>query len=474
MEIKEYYLAVDIGASSGRHILGSVKDGRIITEEIYRFENKMLEEDGHKVWDLKYLFKEILNGLKKCKEIGRIPGAMGIDTWAVDYVLLDEADRVMGKTYAYRDERTKDMPTELYKTVPEDKLYDITGIQKASFNTIFQLLAHKRQEPDILKNARSFLMLPDYFNFLLTGKKNQEYTNATSTGLVNAKDKCWDKELIKALDFPTELFSELTLPGKDIGNLKEEIKAEIGFDTKVYAVASHDTGSAVMSVPSLEENTLYISSGTWSLLGCERLKPDCSKKARLSNFTNEGGYDYRFRFLKNIMGLWMIQSVRNELAKKGEEYSFARLCDMAKGGKVDIIIDVSDQRFLAPASMIEEVCKAVREIDKDVLLSTADIARVIYRSLADCYAKSIQQLETITDRKYKSLYVVGGGSNAEYLNSLTAEATGLRVYAGPSEATAIGNLGAQFIAGSVFASLEEFRRAVMRSFDIKEYTGRQV
>lgn len=467
--MSNYYLAIDIGASSGRHILSHIEDGKIVTEEVYRFWNGMDEVDGHKVWDTKRLFSEVLAGLKACKDLGKIPTSLGIDTWAVDYVLLDEKNEVVGKTYAYRDDRTDGMDAVVYQTIPEEKLYERTGIQKAIFNTIYQLTAAREQEPETLKKADSLLMIPDYLNFLLTGVKKQEYTNATSTGLVDPNTKEWDFELIEMLGLPKKLFGKLSVPGTQVGRLSEEVQREVGFDCAVLLPATHDTGSAVMSVPSEADDCLYISSGTWSLLGCERMEADTSPAAQKANFTNEGGYDYRYRFLKNIMGLWMIQSVRNELIEKGEEYSFAELCDLAEAADSGALVDANAARFLAPESMIEEVRAAVREQGEKAPETPGELARVIYRSLAACYGDAVGQLEAMTGKTYDTLHIVGGGSNAPYLNRLTAEATGKTVLAGPGEATAIGNLGAQMIADGVFADLKDFRRAVRDSFPVRTY-----
>lgn len=468
METK-YYLAVDIGASSGRHILAHAEDGRILIEEIYRFHNGAVDSNGHKVWETERFLKEIVTGLKVCKDEGKIPVSMGIDTWGVDYALLDANDGLAAPTYAYRDARTNGMDAEVYKIVPEDELYRRTGIQRAIYNTIFQLMAAKKTESDKLDRAESMLMMPDYLHFLLTGKKCQEYTNATTSGLVDAKTNDWDMELIDRLGYPRKLFGKLSMPGTVVGDLKEEIQKEVGFNCKVVLPATHDTGSAVMAVPSESDEALYLSSGTWSLLGCELKEANCSDAAREANFTNEGGYDHRYRFLKNIMGLWMIQSVRDELKAKGEEYSFAQLCDLAEEAERDATVDANDDRFLAPKSMIEEIQKAVTEAGGRKPETPGELARVIYRSLAVCYAKSIDNLEKMTGKKYDSLHIVGGGSNADYLNRLTAQTTGRKVYAGPGEGSSLGNLGAQMIADGVFGDLYDFRAAVRRSFDVKEY-----
>ena len=462
----KYYLAVDIGASSGRHMLAWMEDGKIHYEEMHRFSNGMDEVNGHKVWDTKRLFREIIIGMRKCHEAGKDPISMGIDTWGVDYVLLNDTDEVVADTYAYRDGRTTGMDAKVYERISEEKLYARTGIQKAIFNTIYQLMAMKVEQPEALGEATSLLMIPDYLHFLLTGVKKQEYTNATTTQLVNPVTNAWDMELIETLGFPQHLFGELSMPGTVVGSLTKQVQEEVGFDCTVILPATHDTGAAVMSVPNTGDQVLYLSSGTWSLFGCERLTADCSDGARQANFTNEGGYDYRYRFLKNIMGLWMIQSVKKELT---EEYSFARLCAMAEEASIDSVVDANASEFLAPKSMIAAVQQACADSGQQVPQTPGEIARVIYRSLATCYGKAAVELEALTGVQYDTVHVVGGGSNADYLNRLTAEMTGKRVLAGPSEATALGNIGSQMIADGVFADLKSFRGCVAESFVLKEF-----
>lgn len=462
-----YYLAIDIGASSGRHILGHVNQGKMILEEVYRFENGMENKDGNTCWNLKSLFENIKAGIKKCKEIGKIPVSMGIDTWAVDYVLLDEQDRVLGETYGYRDKRTKGMDEEVYKMISEEDLYDRTGIQKQIFNTIYQLMATKKEHPEHLERAKTFLMLPDYFQFLLTGNKVSEYTNATSTQLVDAKTNEWDMALIEQLGYPKEMFLPLSQPGTLVGNFTKEIQEEVGFDCQVVLVATHDTGSAVMAVPTTSDECLYISSGTWSLMGIENQKAICHAESRQKNFTNEGGYNYRYRYLKNIMGLWMIQSVRHELE---DAYSFAQLCEMAEENVTfPSRVDVNDEAFLAPENMQAAIQEYCRKSGQKVPESIGEIATVIYQSLAESYAETTREIEAITGKSYDTIHIVGGGSNAAYLNQLTAEKAKRKVLAGPAEATAIGNLMAQMIEDKVFTDLKAARRCVYESFEIKEF-----
>lgn len=461
-----YYLAVDIGASSGRHILAHLEDGKMVLEEIHRFPNGMVQKDGENVWDVDELFAQIKLGMKKCAEAGKIPVSIGIDTWGVDFVLLDAEGKRIGNAVAYRDGRTKGMDEEVYKKIPEDELYARTGIQKAIFNTIYQLMALKVKKPEQLEKAETMLMMPDYFHYLLSGVAATEYTNATTGQLVGPVTKDWDMELIEKLGYPKKIFQKLVTPGTVLGELTEEIQKEVGFNCKVVAPATHDTGSAVIAVPTESDNTLYISSGTWSLMGTELMEANCSRESKLHNLTNEGGYNYRFRFLKNIMGLWMIQSVKKEI---GGNLGFGEICEQASRCTIPSIVDANDDRFLAPANMTEEVQAACRESGQQVPEGIAEVASVIYNSLAQCYAKTIKEIEEITGQKYDRIHIVGGGANAEYLNILTAKATGVPVYAGPTEATAIGNLAAQMMSAGELKGLKDARACVYKSFEIKKY-----
>lgn len=464
--MERYYLAIDIGASSGRHMLASMKDGKMQLEEVYRFPNGMDDKNGTLCWDVDRLFAEIKNGLKKCKEIGKIPVSMAIDTWGVDYVLLDKDDNILGDTVGYRDGRTEGMDEKVYEVIPQDELYARTGIQKQIFNTVYQLMAVKESHPEYLEQAESILMIPDYFHFLLTGVKKNEYTNATTGQLVSPQTNDWDYELIDMLGYNSKMFRPVSMPGTVVGEFTEAVQKEVGFNCTVVLPATHDTGSAVLAVPTNDDDAVYISSGTWSLLGIERKEADCSMESMKANFTNEGGYDHRFRYLKNIMGLWMIQSVKKEFT---EDLSFAQICEMASKETIPSIVDCNDDCFLAPKSMIEAVQDFCRRTGQQVPESVGEIASVIYNSLAKCYGDTVEEIEEITGKKYSTIYVVGGGSNAGYLNELTAKYTGKKVSAGPSEATAIGNVIVQLLHDGVFKDLPEARTCVRESFDVVMY-----
>lgn len=464
--MKKYYLAVDIGASSGRHILGHLDNGKIVIEEIHRFHNSMQMIQGELSWDINHLFEEIKIGMKKCSEINKIPVSMGIDTWAVDFVLLDKDNELIGNAVGYRDSRTDGMEEQVFEVISEKQLYSRTGIQRQKFNTIYQLMALKKKKPEVLKTAEKLLMVPDYFNFLLTGKGATEYTNATTTQLINADTKQWDMDIIERLGYPKKIFQELLLPGTILGQLKTDIAKEVGFQCKVTLPATHDTASAIAAVPDRGEDYIYISSGTWSLMGIEMKKANCSEESRKYNFTNEGGYDYRFRFLKNIMGLWMIQSVKKEI---GNGMEFQQICEEASKENIDSIVNCNDSRFLSPENMTREVQLACKETGQVIPEGIAQVAAVIYKSLVKSYKDTISEIEEITNENFKAIHILGGGSKADFLNNLTAQATKKKVLAGPIEATAIGNLIVQMIAEQEIKDLKSARSLILESFPIKVY-----
>lgn len=460
----KYFLAIDIGASGGRHILGSLKDGRIVLDEVYRFENGMKEDGGVLYWDVDALFDEITAGLAKCKQIGKIPVSVGIDTWGVDFVLLDENDRMLGKAVGYRDHRTNGMDEEVYRIIPEEELYKRTGIQKAIYNTIYQLMAVKKNTPEILDEARSMLMIPDYFHYRLTGKKVQEYSEATTTQLVDPITRDWDNDLIDLLGFPRRIFLDIKMPGYEVGDLSEEVREKVGYNCKVVLPPTHDTASAVMAIPSVEK-TCYISSGTWSLMGVELDAPDCSPKSRMANLTNEGGYGGKITYLANIMGLWMIQSVRRQLAP-GMDYSV--LCADASKETIKSIVDCQDPAFLSPDDMAKAIRDHCEKTGQEIPDTLSKLAAVIYNSLAKCYADKLALIESMTGEHYDKINIIGGGSNAFYLNELTAASCNRKVCAGPQEATAIGNILSQMIQEGLFPDLKAARECVKDSFEVKE------
>ena len=466
-----YYLAVDIGASSGRHILGSIENGKIKLEEIYRFENGIRKIGDEYCWDIQGLFNEIKNGIRKCKELGKIPKSIGIDTWAVDFVLLDEKDEILGNSVAYRDDRTEGYMEKAFNVIPKDMLYLYTGIQFQRFNTLYQLLAIKDKNPEYLEKAKTFLMIPDYLNFLLTGKKDNEYTNATSTQLVNSFDKTWDENILNEYGIKKEIFQEIKMPKTSLGSLKKELADEFGFDMEVILPATHDTGSAFISSVCNDSDSIYVSSGTWSLIGVENRFPICVPQALDYNFTNEGGIDYRFRFLKNIMGLWIIQEVRRNL---NNEFTFAELVVLAEENKnFKSIVNVDDDRFLKPENMIEEIKKYCKETNQDIPSSVGEIAVCVFNSLGHSYKNAVLNLENIFEKEFKRINIFGGGCQNNFLNQVVADVTGKEILAGPIEATAIGNIVAQLISVKEIEDLEQAREIIKKSFDINIFKPRR-
>ncbi|MDR1532293.1 MAG: rhamnulokinase [Clostridiales bacterium] len=468
-----YCLAIDIGASSGRHILGHVSEGRIVTEEVYRFENRLVRRGSpaRLCWDTENLFGHILSGMRACAALGKIPRTAGIDTWGVDFALLGPRDNLLDDTVAYRDSRTNGMDAAVERRIPRSRLYGITGTQQQIFNTIYQLAALREQSPEVFESASRLLMLPDYFNFLLTGVKKSEYTIATTTGLVNALRKTWDPEIIKALGLPLSIFGELSAPGTTLGRLTEDVRKSVGFDCDIVMPCEHDTGSAFAASPA-GEGEITLSSGTWSLMGVETARPILTEESMRGNFTNEGGYGYRNRYLKNIMGLWMIQCVRQEL---GKIPSFAEMAEMARAAEdFASIVDVNNRAFLAPENMTEAIKEQCRATGQAAPRTPGETLRCVYGSLAQSYADTVRDLSAVTGRRYTGIRVIGGGCRDIYLNTLTAKATGLTVSAGPVEGTAIGNLIAQMLAAGrapgagtsgagEFESLDAARGAVRRS-----------
>lgn len=453
--MKTYYLAVDIGASSGRHLLSHIENGKLVLEEIYRFENNLVKSKDGLVWDIENLFSNVLNGIKKCKEIGKIPKSIAIDTWGVDYVLLDKNRKEIKPCYCYRDSRTSTVIDEVESLVSPTELYAKTGIQKQNFNTIYQLYADKKNNR--LKNAKYFLMMPEYLSFKLTGVCKNEYTNATTTGLVNANAKTWDADIIYALGLTEVPFLPLSLPSSHVGFLSEDIQKAVGFNCAVLFAPSHDTASAVCACP-MADNDLYISSGTWSLIGTEITEPILNDSARKLNFTNEGGIDYRFRFLKNYMGMWLFQNIRRNLNKS---MTYDEMMELAKNCGEYKYFDVNDSMLVAPKNMLEAIGKLINNDDLGLILNSA------YHSLAKSYSEAVTEIETVTGKRFNSIHIVGGGCQDKYLNALTRDYTGKSVTAGPIEATATGNIVSQIMRDKKI-SLAAARDLIKKSFDTKE------
>jgi rhamnulokinase len=435
------YLAIDLGASGGRHILAHRENNELVFEEVHRFPNSLVKQGNSLCWDADNLLTEIIAGLKKCGDRGIAPRSIGIDTWGVDYALLDRDGKELYPCYAYRDDRSHAYVARAEQRIPFEKLYAITGIAKMPFNTIYQLLCDK--ENGRLDAASFFLMLPDYFSYKLTGKiagLSAEYTNATTTGLVNARSRDWALDLINELELPAHLFRSVREPPYLAGNLSEAVQKECGFNAEVVIIAGHDTASAVSLVP---EDALYISSGTWSLLGAQTA-PFLTPEAREKNWTNEGALNRNVRFLKNIMGMWILQNVRHEL---GDIHSYIDLENAAlETGKAfsldddNFIVDVNGDDFLNPPSMINAIKNELSKSGKRLPETAGELSYCVHKSLALVYKKEIQNLESIAGKKWEAINIIGGGSKNKYLNSLTEYFTGKKVIPGPAEATAMGNI----------------------------------
>lgn len=424
-------LAIDLGASSGRHIVGWIENGVIRTEEVYRFPNRVEEKDGHLTWNVENLLHEVKQGMKTALQ--RFPGlsSFSIDTWAVDYVLMQGEEPVL-PCYAYRDGRTQEVIPSVHRIIPFDSLYARTGIQFQPFNTIYQLAAD--QKVGRLQSVTDFLMIPEYLMYKLTGVKAKEYTNATSTGLVSAETGEFDLELIHSLGFPEGLFPKLTRPGTKLGPLLKEVQSEIGGNIDALLCATHDTASAVEGMP-LSENAAFLSSGTWSLLGVKLSKPVTTDAGRKANLTNEGGVGY-IRYLKNIIGMWPVNRLRDELCPNKP---FPEIAAEAEADSFDGLTDINDAVFLAPDSM-----KAAFDSKLGSSPSTAaGYFRCAYRSLAIAYRDAIHEIEENTGKAVSELVIVGGGAKNTFLNRLIGEYVGIKVIPLPIEATAIGNLKIQ-------------------------------
>ena len=453
-----YYLAVDIGASSGRHILGQIVDGKLVLEEVYRFENGMDKVDGSLIWDTERLLSEIVNGLKKCGELGKIPQTMSIDTWGVDYALLDKDGVLIEPVVAYRDDRTLEIMDEVESIIPVEELYSRTGIQRQSYNTIYQLYCDKKSGK--LDKAARILLTPEYLAYCLTGQAKNEYTIASTTGLLNSKSRTWDTEILDRLGIKKDIFGELNMPTTKVGNLKPEICKEVGFDLDVVFCPAHDTASAVAACP-MGDDGMYISSGTWSLVGVELDNPITDSIASEKGFSNEGGINHRYRFLKNIMGMWLFQNIRKNLNKK---YSYDEMMKMAEASEFTRTVDVNAQEFTAPESMIEAIRAKLGEPE----LPIGDVLNCVYHSLATLYSNTADEIEQIVGKKINQIHIVGGGGADKYLNRLTSKISGRAVFTGLKEATAVGNLIGQIMYCDKSMDLAACRKLVSASFSVSQ------
>ncbi len=457
------YIAVDLGAGSGRVFLAGLDDSEFLLQQTHRFHYPPIDFHGHLRWDVPKICSEIKQGLReaaaRARELGREIQSLGVDTWGVDYGLIDAEGELVELPICYRDGRTQGVMEKVFAACSREEIFRHTGIQLLSINTLFQLFAHSRE--GISKNARQLLLIPDLVNLFLTGRCVTEYTNATTTQMLNAQTRNWDSELLDRFCLPRRLLPEVVDAGTEIGRLRNDLASELGIDpVRVVAPATHDTGSAVAGTP-LQKNWAYISSGTWSLVGIERDEVLINKEVARHNFTNEGGARGTIRFLKNVMGLWILEACRREWQERGAVVDYEMLLrDVGAMKNHCALIFPDDQRFLNPRSMLKAIATQLEETNQTMPPEPAAIAKIILDSLAFRYASVLQTIELLTGQGIEGVQIIGGGSQNSYLNQATANATGLTVLAGPIEATVIGNVLLQSIAAGRFASLSDARQYV--------------
>lgn len=466
------FLALDLGAESGRAVVGHFDGASLQLEEIHRFPNGPVLINGHLYWDALRLLTELKAGIRlAAQKYGADLVSLSLDTWGVDYGLLDEQDNLLGNPYHYRDSRTDGMLDQVFEVVPREEVFEQTGIQFMQLNTLYQLYAMRRQGSPLLDMARTLLTMPDLFNFWLTGRKVSEFSISTTTQFYDPRARTWAVDLLRRLDLPTSILAEIVPPGTVLGDLLPEVADELVIDPiPVIAPACHDTGSAVAAVPAQERDVAYISSGTWSLMGVEVDEPVITPQSLGYNFTNEGGVCDTFRLLKNIMGLWLVQECRREWAREGERYDYAILTEMAAAAPAfGPIVDVDAHRFLSPGDMPGKIRQFCQETGQEVPESKGEVLRCALESLALRYRWVLERLEEMMGRTINVVHIIGGGMQNELLCQFGADAMQRPVIAGPIEATAMGNILMQALALGHIGSLEEGRAVVRRSFRVRTY-----
>lgn len=472
--MNKVYLAADFGGGSGRVIAGWLDNGHLVMEEIHRFGNRQVRLGKHIHWDFPSLFEDMKEGIKKAAQRGYQIESIGIDTWGVDFGLIDRDGELMGNPVCYRDSRTDGMIDRLFAILDPTEHYATTGIQVMEINTLSQLLSMKDSAQ--LKSAARLLFMPDLFSYFLTGKANNEYCIASTSELLDAKRRNWSMETIRALGLPEHIFGEIVMPGTVRGIVRDDIAREVGLEgVKVIAVGSHDTASAVAAVPAMEGDGLvaFLSSGTWSLLGIEVPEPILLEKARQAQFTNEGGVGGRIRFLQNITGLWILQRLMSEWKARGEEQTFAQLLPEAEKANISTIIAVADSAFMNPPSMEKAICDYCHQTNQREPRTKAEYVHCLFRSLAAKYKEAIDGVNDLLTEKPKRLHIIGGGSQNDLLNQFTADALGIPVWAGPVEATAMGNILVQAMAAGEVSNLAEIRQIVRHSVSPKIFEPKQ-
>lgn len=463
-------LAFDFGASSGRAIIGSFDGEKITLKEVHRFTNDPVDLGGTLYWDVLRLFYEIKQGIVKAKIAGGFD-SIGIDTWGVDFGLIDKNGRLLDNPVHYRDKRTSGLVEESFKSVPRQKMYDITGIQFMELNTLFQLISLKKQRPEMLERADKMLFMPDLFAYFLTGKMCSEYSIASTSQLIDINTRSWSKELLDAFGIKESLFAPLTEPGTQLGNLSKEICEECGVESvPVISVCGHDTQSAITAVPCESGDFAFLSSGTWSLFGTELQKPIVNETSLKINITNEGGFGGTTGFLKNIIGLWLIQESRRQWQREGKDYSYADLEKLALSEEpFKCFIDPDAPEFVPQGNIPERVREFCRKTGQYVPESVGEIMRCIYESLAMKYRMTFEKLCECTGKDYPVIHVIGGGTKDGLLCRMTASSCGKTVKAGPIEATVMGNVAVQLMSDGTIGSISEARKAVAASESLKTY-----
>jgi rhamnulokinase len=469
------FIAFDLGAESGRTILGSLKSRRLSIREITRFPNEMVTIDGHLHWDIHRLFQQMKYGLAACSSMSAKPVSIGVDTWGVDFGLFGPDGSALELPYCYRDLRTDGMMEEFFKLIPRERVYELTGIQFMKLNSLFQLFAAKRQDPMVLDKAARLLFMPDIFNYFFTGTTKTELTFATTSQLYNPRAKAWEGELFSALGVSKSMMQEIVAPGTVLGRVNQSVSEETSVSgVSVVATASHDTGSAIAAIPAEGDDWLYISSGTWSLMGIETKQPIITRDALELNFTNEGGVEGTFRFLKNITGLWLLQQCRKAWSQE-QLYSYDDLTKMiGQAAPFRFLVDTDDPAFFNPASMPDAIRQYCRRTGQPGPHTHADFVRCILESLALKYRATLDQLRRLNPRPMSRIHLIGGGAQNELLCQFTANATGLPVLVGPIEATATGNSMVQALAFGDVQSLADIRNIVRASFPPVSYEPREV
>ena len=466
------FLAFDFGSESGRAILGKLDGKKISLEEIHRFQNQQISVSEHIQWDVSYLFDELKRGLIAAAQKGHTDlSGLGVDTWGVDFGLVGRDNQILENPYAYRDRRTEGMMELAFQRMPREEMYAHTGIQFMQFNSIFQLLSVVESKNPLLEKIETLLFMPDLFNFLLTGQKNSEYTIASTSQFLDAKKRDWESVIFEKLGLPAHIMAPIIQPGTLIGQLLPEIARETGIlSVDVIVPACHDTASAVAAVPAQSDNWAYLSSGTWSCLGIEVNEPIINEDSMMNNFTNEGGVGGKIRFLRNTMGLWLIQRCMKKWEQEGESLNYDEITSLALDSQeFRSIVNPDDHMFLNPADMPASIAEFCRKTGQPVPEKKGEYVRCILESLALKYRFLIDKISTMCPETVDVLHVVGGGSKNEILNQFSANATGLNVIAGPVEATAVGNIMIQAIAKMMLDGIEDGRKAVARSFPLRSY-----